>query len=399
MVNRNLCLHTRTRSALLTGALLACAGAAAAQAETAQTLEERLAAIRQGLVQAALEGTTQVTATQWIDAQGALRESSSFRSGMQVRGVRIIGYDTDAQGDVKAKIDWQTLKPTGAAPTASAKTATPICKPAPAGHLQHVVAWSWSSPLPWNIDDVPVIDALQATLEAQWQQASAHSALWRWTTRTGQEDRTAYQQALLGTAADDAPWQLTVQVTPARKLPPEPGADATVPAHKMGMARVLDEPLLQLQVQLRMTLSARNESRPVLQSTVTLGLQATADNWALPQLKDASRQLVEQQVRKWSQEMQAVLNCRAVTAEVTQANGALLRINAGSVAGVRVGDEWFLADGQNFPQRILERGMPSQTVLAKVQYVGPFDAQLRAVAGPGPSVQRNWSAWSAQDVR
>ena len=97
--------------------------------------------------------------------------------------------------------------------------------------------------------------------------------------------------------------------------------------------------------------------------------------------------------------MQAVLNCRAVTAEVTQANGALLRINAGSVAGVRVGDEWFLADGQNFPQRILERGMPSQTVLAKVQYVGPFDAQLRAVAGPGPSVQRNWSAWSAQDVR
>ena len=399
MANRSPCLYNRTRGALLIGAVLACAWAATAQAETAPTLEERLAAIRQGLVQAALEGPTQVTATQWIDAQGALRESSSFRSGMQVRGVRVIGYDSDEQGDVKAKIDWQTLKSTGAAPTASAKTATPVCKPVPAGHLQHVVAWSWSNPLPWNIDDVPVIDALQATLEAQWQQASAHSALWRWTARTRQEDRTAYQQALLGTAADDAPWQLTVQVTPARKLPPETGADPAVSARKPVLARLLDEPLLQLQVQLRMTLSARNESRPVMQSTVTLGLQATADNWALPHLQDASRQLVEQQVSKWSQELQAVLNCRAVTAEVTQANGTLLRINAGSVAGVRVGDEWFLADGQNFPQRILERGIPSQTVLAKVQYVGPFDAQLRAVAGPAPSVQRNWSAWSAQDVR
>ena len=399
MANRSPCLYNRTRGALLIGAVLACAWAATAQAETAPTLEERLAAIRQGLVQAALEGPTQVTATQWIDAQGALRESSSFRSGMQVRGVRVIGYDSDEQGDVKAKIDWQTLKPTGTAPTASAKTATPLCKPVPAGHLQHVVAWSWSNPLPWNIDDVPVIDALQATLEAQWQQASAHSALWRWTARTRQEDRTAYQQALLGTAADDAPWQLTVQVTPARKLPPETGADPAVSARKPVLARLLDEPLLQLQVQLRMTLSGRNESRPVMQSTVTLGLQATADNWALPHLQDASRQLVEQQVRQWSQDMQALLNCRAVTAEVTQANGALLRINAGSVAGVRVGDEWFLADGQNFPQRILERGIPSQTVLAKVQYVGPFDAELRAVAGPGPSVQRHWSAWFAQDVR
>jgi len=240
---------------------------------------------------------------------------------------------------------------------------------------------------------------LQATLEAQWQQASAHSALWRWTARTRQEDRSAYQQALLGTAADDAPWQLAVQVTPARKSLSEPGSEAAVPPRKLALPRLLDEPSLQLQVQLRMTLSARNQSRPVMQSTVTLGLQATADNWALPHLQDASRQLVEQQVRQWSQDMQALLNCRAVTAEVTQANGALLRINAGSVAGVRVGDEWFLADGQNFPQRILERGIPSQTVLAKVQYVGPFDAELRAVAGPGPSVQRHWSAWFAQDVR
>ena len=131
MANRSPCLYNRTRGALLIGAVLACAWAATAQAETAPTLEERLAAIRQGLVQAALEGPTQVTATQWIDAQGALRESSSFRSGMQVRGVRVIGYDSDEQGDVKAKIDWQTLKSTGAAPTARIRPASARVPPTP----------------------------------------------------------------------------------------------------------------------------------------------------------------------------------------------------------------------------------------------------------------------------
>ena len=50
----------------------------------AQTLnlEDRLAAIRSSLVQAALEEPTQVQSTQWIDAKGVLQESSTFRNGM-----------------------------------------------------------------------------------------------------------------------------------------------------------------------------------------------------------------------------------------------------------------------------------------------------------------------------
>jgi hypothetical protein len=52
--------------------------------------QERLAAIRKGLVQAALDGPTRVTATQWVDSKGALQESSAFRAGMEVRGVRVL---------------------------------------------------------------------------------------------------------------------------------------------------------------------------------------------------------------------------------------------------------------------------------------------------------------------
>jgi len=59
------------------------------------TAEERLEAIRQSLVQRSLEGPTQVRSTQWVDGNGALRESNSFVTGMEVRGVRILAYGRD----------------------------------------------------------------------------------------------------------------------------------------------------------------------------------------------------------------------------------------------------------------------------------------------------------------
>ena len=48
--------------------------------------DERLEAIRNSLVQAALDGPTEVKSTQWLDKDGALRESNSFTSGIEVRG-------------------------------------------------------------------------------------------------------------------------------------------------------------------------------------------------------------------------------------------------------------------------------------------------------------------------
>ncbi|MFB0900352.1 MAG: hypothetical protein QMB14_12235 [Polaromonas sp.] len=66
--------------------------------------EERLEAIRQGLVQAALEGATRVESMAWIDGQGVLREGSSFRSGMDVRGVQVLNYVRDNSGQPQARL-------------------------------------------------------------------------------------------------------------------------------------------------------------------------------------------------------------------------------------------------------------------------------------------------------
>lgn len=97
--------------------------------------------------------------------------------------------------------------------------------------------------------------------------------------------------------------------------------------------------------------------------------------------------------------MQRQLGCLAVMADVTQAGGPQIRINAGAAAGVRVGDEWVIARDRNLVQRALEPGIAAQTVLARVQAVGEHYAQLRPLAGDKQNIQTTWTAWSAEANR
>jgi uncharacterized protein (DUF2237 family) len=96
--------------------------------------------------------------------------------------------------------------------------------------------------------------------------------------------------------------------------------------------------------------------------------------------------------------MGARLACESVKPEVTQARGADLRINAGSLAGVRAGDEWVLADQKRFPQQILEAGVGAEVVLARVQRVYAHHAQLQVLAGPADQVRTQWLAWQPQTL-
>ena len=377
-----------------------------ASALGAQTLspEEKLAAIRKSLVQAALEGPTQVSTTQWIDGNGALQELSSFRSGMKVRGVRVLAYGADAQGEPTAKLQWQSSE--GTDPTGSSKTAA-ACKTPLAGRLQHVLGWNWSTQVSGSADNAPMLDALQASVLSRLQQAGASNAQWRLVERARSEGRSSYQQALLGSSQDELPWQLQFQlVTVAPKtvdspVSPSPllAADARAGRTDTQAAASAAQAPSGLRVQLRMTLTARNQLKPALQSSVSLVLSATDDNWASPGLSPAAQAQVTQQVQAWSQALQGHLACQAVVADVTQAASAQVRINAGSAAGVRVGDEWVLAHQQGAVQRALEPGASGQTVLAKVQSVGEYYAQLRPVAGAAQNVQNTWTAWSAEASR
>ena len=358
-----------------------------ALADPARTLspDDKLTAIRQGLVQAALDGPTEVQATQWIDAQGVLRESSAFRSGMRVRGVRVTAYGQDSQGQPKATLQWQSIQ------ASDIKSGLPVggeparaCKLSSAARLQHVASIHWVEGSAWAAEARPLLSSMRSLLVSEFSQASASSTVWRVAQTDASTQRTAYAQALLARSDDDIPWQISFALQPITGNAPVLPFGGTVQA------------LYPLKVQLSMTLSANGLGKPLLQLSAPLSLDINVSQWHPAGLTEASQAQISQQARGWARQFEAALSCQPVVAKVTQAMGSAIRINAGTAAGLRIGDEWLLADGQKIPERVLEASLSAHTVLARVTALSEHHAQLAPVAGSKAAVRQHWLAWSAE---
>jgi hypothetical protein len=166
---------------------LAMCGSAVVQA-AGLSAEERLEAVRQELLQATLQGPTQVQSTAWVDSQGALRESSSFRHGMQVRGVRVLSYHRDADGQPRAQVQWQgrqdVAKPAPASPATKSLSADAVspAKPAacaPEGKLKHVLSLKLSVPSRSDQQDAFVFEDARLSLAEGWALAGESASHWR----------------------------------------------------------------------------------------------------------------------------------------------------------------------------------------------------------------------------
>ncbi len=358
-----------------------------ALADPARTLssDEKLTAIRQGLVQAALEGPTEVQATQWIDAQGVLRESSAFRSGMQVRGVRVTAYGQDSQGQPNATLQWQSLQASDIkSGLPASREPARACKLSGAARLQHVASIHWIEGSAWAAEARPLLRNLRGLLFTELSQASASSTVWRLTQTDASTERTDYAQALLARSDDDIPWQISFAVQPIPVIAPVLPFGGTAQAPSP------------LKAQLSITLSANGLGKALLQLSAPIGLDINASNWQPAGLTEASQAQISRQAQGWARQLEAALSCQPVVAKVTQAMGSQIRINAGAAAGLRLGDEWLLADGQKIPERVLEASLTAHTVLARVTALSEHHAQLAPVAGSKAAVRQHWLAWSAE---
>jgi hypothetical protein len=332
--------------------------------------EERLEAIRQGLVQAALEGATRVESMAWIDGQGVLREGSSFRSGMDVRGVQVLNYVRDNSGQPQARLQLPPRQDLLKRPA----TASPCANSAA---LRHVIGFRMTLEGGWSVDEAPLAQALGQHTANLLQQSGGVASTWAVLPRPAPA-QTDYERLLLATSADQLPWQANLLVKPA------PPLAAT------GAARYLS-----VMVRLHFSLVARGQTRPAFESSVQLEVPRHAQAWGRPQLEAAVRAQASQLIQPWVQALSSQFSCEAVLPEVTAVRGLELSINAGTLAGVRAGDEWLLADPQRFPQQILASGVAATAVLARVGQVYPHHAQLQIVAGPSDTVRTDWRAWRA----
>jgi hypothetical protein len=129
------------------------------------------------------------------------------------------------------------------------------------------------------------------------------------------------------------------------------------------------------------------------EESATLQIEVDRPAWSAPRVSTASMGLVQEQLQTWRAAAEQWLSCQAINPSVTAVYSQQVQINAGALAGVRKGDEWLVANPARFPAELLGKDGAPQTLLAKVQAVTPYNAQLVVLAGPAQAAQADWRAW------
>ena len=350
-----------------------------AQGETPLSADERLAAIRRGLVQAAIAGPTRVQASAWVDGAGVLHEASSFQSGMEVRGVRVLSYMRDGLGEPQAVLQIPSVTlpwPDEATPSAVNPGAAPTSAcPANAGRLRHLIGLQVIVGSGWTADEVPATRVMARLLGAELSASAAHQPNWLMVVHA-RRGRSAYERVLVGTSADRLPWEATLVLEPSSEARADPGR----------------------MVKIHLSLHKRGGPTAVLDRLATVPLQLQVHRWSAPQLGEETRTQLLALIDNWIKLLTRRLECDPVWPQVVNGSSQDLRINAGAMAGVRMGDEWLLADQQQFPRRILEPGAASQNVMARVVQVSPNEAKLEITAGPAGLIKPGWQAWPTDSL-
>ena len=362
--------------------------------------EERLAAVRQSLLQAALEAPTKVVSTSWIDEQGVLREMNSFRNGMQVRGVRIVSYERDAKGQPNADVQWDKV--------ADAADKAPAVCPPPTERFKHLVTLQWDLPANLPADERWMLESLRAQVGERLRASASAGGQWRLRDKLPEPEGT-YARALLGDANPAATWNATIrlmQVPPVvAQAPSKPSTDPNAVAVRVpGWFSGSSSPQLywdsapRLSVRLEMVLQERGAIRPAFARTLHIDLLSEQVGFGPVQLSEATRVALAPQLSYLADSVGTVLACRAFNPQVTLADGPQFQIDAGAASGIQVGDEWVLVNSQQIPQRSLDAGVIAQTVLARVSSVSEGSARLQWLAGPQKAVQTQWRAWPARSL-
>lgn len=369
-------------------------------AADALSAEERLAAVRQSLLQAALEVPTKVVATSWIDEQGALREMNSFRNGMQVRGVRIVSYERDANGQPNAAVQWDKVAD-------PADKTPPVCPP-PSDRFKHLVTLQWDLPANLAADERWMLESLRTLVGDRLRANASAAGQWKLRDRLPEPQGT-YARALLGDANPVATWSATVRMTQVppvvAQAPSKPASDPNAVAVRVpGWFSGSSSPQLywdsapRLSVRLELVLQERDVIRPAFVRTLHIDLLSEQVGFGPVQLSEATRIALGPQLSYLADSVGAVLACRAFNPQVTLAEGTQFQIDAGAASGLQVGDEWVLVNGQQIPQRSLDAGVIAQTVLARVSSVSEGSARLQWLAGPQKAVQTQWRAWPSRSL-
>lgn len=353
--------------------------------------DQRLQAVRESLVELALQGPTQVSSTTFIDESGTLRDSASFTHDMVVRGVRVLAYGQDS-GEPKAKISAEH----------QAKEAQSVCTPqsgrekALTSNIQHLAVLDVAIDQTIKNNDLYQARMISRALQESMLKQSDRSNIYRLNLRTMpvsaqsayglsqpgstpasslQANQTFssgmnyYQQALLGRGDQRVTWAISIKLEPAQD---EISGVAGMKVSAKLINKLDRHFSFEDQQYLWFETKNRNTLTSVLSNVMNAQVQALAH-------------LIHQA-------MEDQLVCIPPQFEVTKWSGQDMSIAAGLINGLRLGDQMLVGDPEVIPTRILDKGSMNKLVLAEIKSVTPYSAQLKQIAGPAIKDPEHWVA-------
>ena len=354
--------------------------AKAAQNNPQKEYDAQLAAIRQAILDATLDRPTRVVSTAWVDDKGALHESAHFHSEAQVRGVRVLSY---VQGDepvtqVSAEVLPWGWKPVGADQSCKAP---PRPWRLPLG-VQVVMPEGFSGP------QLFASQTLVGLAQQAWSQNMQVSQRWRThnVTQVVPQLDNAYMRALTGQTEERSGWMAEISLQP----------------HAPAEARSWTDRL------------SLNQSAPPLRWTLSLRLgqklspaSRLVPQWQIEQIISVAPLALSHSPTAWAQQMQGLLQermrqgvaqldkqteCEPVQFHVRRQGTQSLELQAGFDSGLSPGDRVLLMDPAHVPARMLEPGVAQHLALAQVVKVGPHRTELQQLAGPALASHGAWMA-------
>lgn len=344
--------------------------------------QAELDAIRKALIDKALEGPTRVRAWAWVDENGALRERNEMTSDVRVRGVRVQSYVDIDKKLPKASIEANLAQGPGVQ-----------CR---------YTQGQWRLPMSVHKDMSavnyaplqPVASAAIEWTESRWRQALQRSQ--RFEASPAQVDQlTPYQRALWGAVDSQVGWraQWRIQVHPVVQTDEVPGAVRWL--SNMDWSRVAAQT-----VKLVLRLEVSRESQRPQGATSQVVWSAERDivgrmestDWTAPRLTPQTQEDLAALAAEWAGKLDKLTQCDPLQYDVIAFDQGGMRINGGTNAGVQIGDRVVVMDAATVPSQVWDQGSLERVMIARVEKVDAYGAQLKALAGRAPQGDGRWVA-------
>jgi hypothetical protein len=308
-----------------------------------------------------MKSNTRVSATSWMESDGKLRELNRFSSEIKLRDLQVAQFSRDAGKQPQAEL----------AVTHPIEAVQPHRCEAPQAKapLRHVMTVGFD--LSQDLAPAQRYQAQQLGFVARMRLEQAAARSERWRLISTQAQARTYDRLIHGQGEEQVQWHAQLTVTPV------PLAGVSDDSSAFGLTLQVSGP-------------GQRQGWFTAQDLVVPSL--ATQGHGTPKMDSDTHAAIARAVAAMASQLEKQLACEPQTFSVEQANGRL-SLNAGSNAGLRVGDKLMIADPSVLPRHTLEPGALDAAVLAEVKSVTLYQAEIKQVAGRKQKFNGPWVAW------